>query len=136
MDYVLFAFQAVSLIFAASAVATGAQAVLNPISFSKLFGLPLNTAAVKDQHSQRGLAMSYVSLMGVRQLGTGLILLLFAYQRKWVEAATILAIIGLLVAGTDGAVLYRAGHRRAGLQHAIPGALIAALAGAVVYSSA
>ena len=74
--------------------------------------------------------------MGVRQLATGTILLTFAYQNKWAEMATILAIIGILVAGTDGVYLARAGKTAQAKVHAVPGALIAALAGAVVYSIA
>ena len=75
--------------------------------------------------------------MGIRQLATGIILLTFAYQSKWVEAATILAIIGIVVAGTDGIYLARGGGgSKAGLFHAIPGALIAALACGVIYEIA
>ncbi|DBA86180.1 hypothetical protein WJX77_005830 [Trebouxia sp. C0004] len=73
--------------------------------------------------------------MGVRQLATGIILLIFAQQNKWTEMATILAIIGVVVAGTDGVYLSRAGAGNLGRFHAIPGALIAALAGGVIYSS-
>jgi hypothetical protein len=85
------------------------------------------------QH-HRVLTLSYISLMGVRQFATGIILLTFAYQKKWTEVATILAVIGIIVAGTDGIHLSRAGHRRLGRFHAVPGALIAALAGGFIYS--
>ena len=154
MAYLLLVFQTVSLLFALSAVATGAQAIVDPLGFSKLFGLPLTSTATdaepslngKDDaitsrtttmlHYQYGLTRSYISLMGVRQLATGIILLTFAYQSKWTEMATILAIIGVLVAGTDGIYLSRAGHGALGRFHAIPGIIIAALAAAVVYSNA
>ena len=147
-------FQTVSVIFAISAVATGIQAIVDPIGFSKGFGLALSStiedspgSLIKNEdtitprttailHYHRSLTMSYVSLMGVRQLATGIILLTFAYQRKWTEMATILAVIGIVVAGTDGIYLSRAGSRKLGLFHAIPGALIAILACEVVYSNA
>ena len=48
--------------------------------------------------------------------------------------ATILAIIGILVAGTDGIYLSRSGAEKVARFHAIPGALIAALACGVIYS--
>jgi hypothetical protein len=70
--------------------------------------------------------------MGIRQLGTGITLIVFNYQDKYTEAATVLAIIGVLVAGTDGLFLARAGDVKAGIWHAVPGGLIAALAGAVL----
>jgi len=145
MDYLLPTFKAVSVIFAVSAVGTGAQAILAPVGFSKMFGLPVtskpNSPSTKEHpinpaasvsHLQ-STTTSYISLLGIRQLSTGLILLTFAYQDKWVESATILAIIGVLVAGTDGIYLARSGARSEGRWHAIPGALIAALAAAVVY---
>jgi len=153
MDYLLPTFKTVSVMFAISAVATGAQAVVDPVGFSRFFGLPLsstmtdsvgsltdNNDAVASRptnilHYDRCLTMSYVSLMGVRQLATGIILLIFAHQNKWTEMATILAIIGIVVAGTDGMYLSRAGARKLGRFHAIPGALIAALAGGVIYST-
>ena len=150
MSYLALTFQLVSVIFAISAVVTGVQSLVDPVGFSKFFGLPLtpSTASPIDRdtagtsrttatlQSHRSLAMSYIQLMGVRQLATGLILLTFAYQHKWTEAATVLAIIGVVVAGTDGIFLARAGHRDLGLFHAIPGALIAALAGGFIYSNA
>ena len=153
MDYLLTTFKAVSLIFAIASVITGARAVSDPVGFSTSFGLPLGpstndpavartdnrdpsstTQTVDSYDHHRDMALSYVSLMGVRQLGTGIVLLTFAYQSKWTEVATILAIIGVVVAGTDGYHLAR--HRRQQLAkwHAIPGAVIAALAAAVIYS--
>jgi len=154
MAYLLPIFKIVSVIFAISAVATGVQAIVDPIGFSRVFGLALsstltdsvgslidNEDAVTSRttailHYHRSLTMSYVSLMGVRQLATGIILLTFAYQNKWTEMATILAIIGIVVAGTDGIYLSRAGARHLGRFHAIPGALIAALACGVICSNA
>ncbi len=151
MDYLLPTFKTVSVMFAISAVATGAQAVVDPVGFSRLFGLPLtvinsvgsltgDNGAVTSRptsilHYDRCLTMSYVSLMGVRQLATGIILLIFAHKNNWTEMATILAVIGIVVAGTDGMYLSRAGARKLGWFHAIPGALIAALAGGVIYFS-
>jgi Domain of unknown function (DUF4267) len=147
-------FKTVSMIFAISAVATGAQAIVDPIGFSKSFGLDLSLTATDSvrspidnedaitsrttvtSHDHRSLTMSYVSLMGVRQLATGIILLTFAYQNKWSEMATILSIIGIVVAGTDGIYLSRAGSRKLGLFHAIPGTLIAALAYGFICSNA
>jgi hypothetical protein len=137
MDYLLPTFKTISVIFAISAVATGAQAIVDPLGFSRSFGLPLNSTRTDAvDHYQYSLTMSYISLMGVRQLATGIILLTFAYQNKWTEMANILAIIGIVVAGTDGIYLSRAGARKLGRFHAIPGALIAALAGGVIYSNA
>lgn len=130
MDYLLLVFKFVSVTFALAAVYTGAQATLDPVGFSKSFGLPLNTTSTPRSD---GTTRSWISLMGVRQLATGLTLLIFAYQSKWTEMATILSLIGILVAGTDGFHLSRAGERQEARYHAIPGALIAMLAGAVVY---
>ena len=145
MEFLLATFKTISMIFAVSAVATGAQSIVDPIGFSGVFGLPLTftkTDFIDDDdgttskkavlHHRRRLILSYVSLMGVRQLATGIVLLTFAYQGKWTEMATILAIIGIVVAGTDGVFLSRAGARKLGQFHAIPGALIAALAGGVI----
>lgn len=152
MDIALPFFKIISMIFASSAVITGIVAIVAPVGFSKVFGLPLETTPLNDtgpfsKHRDtddqnglitdsppyRSLAMSYVSLMGVRQLATGLILLTFACQHKWAEVATVLAIIGILVACTDGIYLARVNGKRSGQLHAIPGVVIAALAGVVIY---
>jgi hypothetical protein len=143
-SYSVPAFQIVSMTFAVAAVATGLQALSDPIGFSNTFGLRLmrstegdlskhGSSESPDLHKtrssdQHNVARSYVSLMGVRQLGTGITLLAFGYQRKWNEIATILSIIGILVAGTDGIFLARNGFVKQGQWHAVPGALIAALA--------
>ena len=154
MDFLLPIFKLVSLVFAIAAVATGAQAIADPAGFSKSFGLPPNATPLDSieslighdgaatprttaiLHQVRSVAISYISLMGIRQLATGIILLTFAYQDKWTEMATLLAIIGILVAGTDAVYLARAGATGKAKLHAVPGALIAALAGGVIYSSA
>lgn len=115
-------FEIISVVFAVTAIITGIQAIIDPISFSRSFGLPVAGTSSTD----------YVSLMGVRQLGTGITLLTFAYQRKWREMATILAIIGIVVAGTDGVYLARSGRVNLAMFHAIPGALISLLAAAVL----
>ena len=149
MEYLLATFKTISVMFAVSAVATGAQSIIDPSGFSRVFGLPLNLintdfingddgtpSRTTVLHHRRRLILSYVSLMGVRQLATGIVLLTFAYQGKWTEMATIPAIIGIVVAGTGGVFLSRAGARKLGQLHAIPGELIAALAAGVVYSNA
>ena len=139
MSFVLPTFKVVSVIFAISAVVTGTQALLNPIGFSSSFGLPITV--VRDAHQSKRTAVDdpvilYVSLMGVRQLATGFTLLTFASQQKWAEMATILSILGIAVAGTDGFYLSRSGNNKQARFHAIPGALIALLAGAVVLTEA
>lgn len=142
MDLLSPAFKVVSIVFAFAAVGTGAQAIIDPVGFSKGFGLVLDSTT-RDPTKPRNdhdrvvtLTESYISLMGVRQLATGIILLTFAFQHKWIEIATILAIIGFLVAGTDGIYLSRGGARRLGQVHAIPGAIIALLAVGMLYSEA
>lgn len=129
-----------------AALWTGAKAVVAPIAFSKEFGIQLETTRdrsgpledledppdpklVAAWDRARHAASSYTSLMGVRQLATGNILLTFAFQSKLTEMATILLIIGFLVAGTDSVFLSRAGSRTQGLWHAIPGVGIAVHAG-------
>ena len=142
MNLLLPTFKIVSVAFASSAIVTGAQAIVDPIAFSRLFGMPVTIAKDADKpqstpvshfHNSNGNAIiPYVSLMGVRQLATGITLLTFAYQKKWTEMATILAILGIVVAGTDGIYLSRSGARNLAKLHVIPGALIALLAGATI----
>ncbi|KAF2431480.1 hypothetical protein EJ08DRAFT_610426 [Tothia fuscella] len=144
MNYILPTFKIISIIFALSAVVTGIQSILDPIGFSQFFGLPITppknapnkstskSTTTPSRSPDDNITLSYVSLMGVRQLATGITLLIFAHQNKWTEMATILIILGLLVAGTDGFYLSRSGARGAGIFHAIPGALIALLACGVV----
>ena len=131
--------------FASAAIVTGIQAIMDPIGFSRSFGLPIavvkdaeksnSTAVPYSQNADSNAIISYVSLMGVRQLATGITLLTFAYQRKWTEMATILTILGIIVAGTDGFYLLRFGARNQARFHAIPGALIALLASAVMLAN-
>lgn len=142
MTFVLPTFKVVSVVFAISAVVTGTQAILDPIGFSRSFGLPIPVAKDADKSRSTPRAhkgepgIAYVSLMGVRQLATGITLLMFAYQQKWAEMATILSILGIVVAGTDGIYLSRSGNSKQARFHAIPGALIALLAGAIVVTEA
>ena len=84
MTLLLSTFQAVSLIFALLAVWTGGHALFRPASFASSFGLPLplspsSPASQKERtrtsEVSRRSSKSYVSLMGVRQLATGIILL-------------------------------------------------------------
>jgi len=141
MDYTLLAFKAVSVIFACLALATGTHALWHPLGFAASFGIPLQplpdklSGNINTDRLGGTPATSYVSLMGARQLATGFTLLAFASQGKWTEMAIILVILGLGVATTDGLLLYRAGARKKGLFHALPGVLIALLAGAVLYST-
>lgn len=133
-------FKGVALIFTGSALLTGIQAIVDPVGFSRLFGLPIpsnasnsSTSSTSSSGSDTELTRSYVSLMGVRQLGMGVLLAIFVYDDKWTEVATVLAVIGFVVAGTDGFYLARSGNRTQARWHAIPGAVIALLAiGAVL----
>ena len=146
MDFLLPTFKVVSVVFASASIVTGTQAIVDPIGFSHSFGLPImivkdvdksRTTPISQSNKPNGNPiMSYVSLMGVRQLATGITLLTFAYQRKWTEIATILTILGIIVAGTDGFYLSRFGARNQAKIHAIPGALIALLAGAIILTNA
>lgn len=132
MSSLLPLFQAVSLTFAGLALLTGAHALLAPLPFSRSFGLP--AAPARPGAGPPSHEAAYISLMGVRQLTTGLTLLVFAWQGKWDEVATVLSILGVVVAGTDGVYLTRAGHRGKGLWHAGPGLCIAGLAMGVLWA--
>jgi hypothetical protein len=137
-------FGAVSVIFAVAAVSTGVQAIINPAGFATSFGIPLPRPAPKHAKpfkpratptaEEAATSSAYIALLGARQLGTGITLLVFAYQGKWIESATILTIIGIVVAGMDGYHIARSGSLGGGLFHAIPGALIAALAAATLHA--
>jgi hypothetical protein len=145
-QWLLPTFKAVSVIFASSAVVTGAQAILDPAGFSRVFGLPVDAAHSTEStptpsKPARGKEApspdekhncAYVSLMGIRQLATGITLLTFARQGKWTEMATILVVLGSVVATTDGVFLSRSGSPKQGALHAIPGLLIALLAWATI----
>lgn len=145
MNFLLPTFKIVSITFASSAIVTGTQAIVDPIGFSRSFGLPVTVVKDADKSQSTPISsfdksnsnpiISYVSLMGVRQLATGITLLTFAYQKKWTEMATILTILGIIVAGTDGFYLSRFGARNLAKLHAIPGALIALLAGATILTN-
>lgn len=127
-------FKLVSVTFAFLATLTGLQALLTPVRFAASFGIPITQSepaipakSIAPIHLDA--AQSYVCLMGVRQLATGLILSAFAWQYKWTEMATILAVTGFLVAGTDGYYLaVRANSISKGVYHALPGSLIGSLA--------
>lgn len=135
MPYLLPTFQLVALIFACLSIYTGAQALLAPIAFSRFFGIPIiYVRHVTTDAKANDKAKSYVELMGVRQLATGVVLLVFAWQEKWVEIATILAVLGVLVAGVDGLILASAKKEAKARFHAIPGLCIALLAIAVVFT--
>jgi hypothetical protein len=121
MFSLLLIFKAISIIFALASVATGLQAILYPLHFAKSFGIPLTSPRAPASES-------YISLLGVRQFATALIILTFGYQGKGNEVATILVIIGVVVAGTDGLFIARAGSWGGGAFHAIPGAAISVLA--------
>jgi hypothetical protein len=74
--------------------------------------------------------------MGARQLAQGLTLFAFAYQGNWNAAATILSILGIVVATTDGYFLStKGGDWGKGAFHAIPGLGIAGLSLAVLMRS-
>lgn len=148
MTYILPAFKAFSTIFACLAVATGAQALWDPIGFAASFGIPIHHAprmstgnstdtAIKQGRSDSTVATaapSCVSLIGVRQLATGVTLVTFAWQGRLDEMAVLPFVLGFLVAGTDGLFFYRSRAAAKGLFHAGPGAGIAMLAGAVGFS--
>lgn len=136
MAYLLPIFKSVTVIFSTASIIMGIQALAFPIGFSRTFGLPFNVSSQPDSASSRHhteVTKSYISLMGIRQLGTGLVLSTFALQGKWTEAATMLAIVGVVVAGTDGVFLARSGKVGKGIWHAFPGLVIAGLASAVVW---
>ena len=146
MYFLLPIFKMVSVAFASSAIVTGTQAIVDPIGFSRSFGLPITIVKDADKSQSTPIShfyksngnpiISYVSLMGIRQLAMGITLLTFAYQKKWTEMATILIILGIIVAGTDGFYLSRSGARNLAKVHAIPGALIVLLAGATILTNA
>lgn len=150
MNLVLSVFKTVSLIFGCSAIVTGLSAIINPLGFSRTFGMPIGPAVVSidgdvdgtgsgtpgpDKDAFNSPAASYVSLMGARQLATGLTLTVFYYQGRFTECATILSILGIVVAGTDGIYLFRSGAVAQAKFHAIPGALIALLAAATLWTT-
>jgi len=124
----LLLFKPVALIFAASCVFTGAQALVNPLTFSQLFGIQVP----KDKDTL--LLRSYITLMATRQLATGIILLLLARIGQWIAIAYILMVMGIIVAGMDGVFIAQNGSRKMGIVHAGPGFGIAAMAAAIIYT--
>lgn len=85
MAYLLPILASVTSIFSIAFIMMGIQALLSPIGFSRTFGLPFNITHQPDSPSSRhhiNVTTSYISLMGIRQLATGLILLPFSYQQK------------------------------------------------------
>jgi hypothetical protein len=126
----LLLFKGVSLIFATASVFTGTQAFLDPIAFSKTFGITIP----KDHDTP--LLRSYVTLMATRQLATGLSILLLAKQGHFIAIAYILIVAGIVVAGTDGVFIAKNGSRRMGIVHAGPGFAIASLAALTIWQEA
>jgi hypothetical protein len=123
-------FKAVSLIFATASVFTGAQALLDPIAFSKTFGI-----SIPKQHDTP-LLRSYVMLMATRQLATGISILLLARQGHFIAIAYVLMVAGFIVAGTDGVLIAKMGSRKMGIVHAGPGFVIASIAALVIWQEA
>ncbi|KAK4565653.1 hypothetical protein LTR86_003501 [Recurvomyces mirabilis] len=136
LEYLPPVFTATAVIFAVLSIFTGAQGIFDPVGFATSFGLPLDysnigksfTTASGPEKKSQDTTLSYISLMSVRQLFTGIILGVFAYQNKWTEVATMLAVMGFLVAGTDGVFIYHSGKTKGAVFHALPGAVIAGLA--------
>jgi len=126
----LLVFKGVSIIFATASVFTGTQALLDPIAFSKTFGISIP----KDHDTP--LLRSYVTLMATRQLATGISILLLAKQGHFIAIAYILMIAGAVVAGTDGVFIAKNGSRRMGIVHAGPGFAIASLAALTIWQEA
>ena len=123
-------FKGVSLIFATASVFTGAQALLDPIAFSKTFGI-----SIPKQHDTP-LLRSYITLMAIRQLATGISILLLARQGHFLAIAYILMVAGFVVAGTDGVFIAKNGSRKMGIVHAGPGFVIASIAALVIWQEA
>ena len=123
----LLLFKGVSLIFATASVFTGTQALLDPIAFSKTFGI-----TIPKQHDTP-LLRSYITLMAARQLATGISILLLAKQGHFIAIAYILMVAGIVVAGTDGVFIAKNGSRKMGVVHAGPGFVIASLAALTIW---
>ena len=126
----LLLFKGISLIFATATVFTGAQALLVPIAFSKTFGI-----SIPKQHDTP-LLRSYITLMAIRQLATGISILLLARQGHFLAIAYILMVAGFVVAGTDGVFIAKNGSRKMGIVHAGPGFVIASIAALVIWQEA
>ena len=129
-DLLLLLFKGVSLIFAIASVLTGAQALIDPIAFSKTFGI-----SIPKQHDTP-LLRSYVTLMAARQLATGISVLLLAKQGHFLAIAYILMVAGIVVAGADGIFIAKMGSRKMGIVHAGPGFVIASIAALTIWQGA
>ena len=123
----LLLFKGVSLIFATASVLTGTQALLDPIAFSKTFGITI------PKQRDTPLLRSYVTLMAARQFATGISILLLAKQGHFIAIAYILMVAGIVVAGTDGVFIAKNGSRKMGVVHAGPGFVIASLAALTIW---
>ncbi|GAB7328583.1 hypothetical protein MBLNU13_g00531t1 [Cladosporium sp. NU13] len=126
----LLLFKGVSVIFAIASVFTGTQALLDPVAFSKTFGIK-----IPKQHDTP-LLRSYITLMATRQLATGISILLLAKQGHFTAIAYILMVAGIVVAGTDGVFIAKNGSRKMGIVHAGPGFAIASLAALTIWQEA
>ena len=126
----LLLFKGVSLIFATASVFTGTQALLDPIAFSKTFGITIP----KDHDTP--LLRSYITLMATRQLATGISILLLAKQGHFIAIAYILMVAGIVVAGPDGLFIAEYGSWKMGIVHAGPGFAIASLAALTIWQEA
>jgi hypothetical protein len=121
-------FKGVSIIFGVASAVTGAQALLDPIAFSRTFGI-----TISKEHDTP-LLRSYITLMAARSLATGISVLLLARQGHFIAIAYILMVAGVVVAGTDGVQIAQMGSRRNGIVHAGPGLAIAALAARTIWT--
>ena len=123
----LLVFKPISIIFGLMTTVGGIQALLNPIAFSKTFGI------IVSKESDTPMLRSYITLMSTRSLATGFSILLLGRVGHWVSVAYVLMVAGVVVAGTDGAFIAKHGSTRMGLVHAGPGFVIAAVAAAVIW---
>jgi hypothetical protein len=123
----LLVFKGIALIFGVSTVATGIQALLNPIAFSQTFGITVP----KDKDTP--ILRSYITLMATRQLATGASVLLLARAGHFVSIAYMLMVAGVIVAGTDGVFIAKNGSTKMGVVHAGPGFVIAGIAAVTIW---
>ncbi|KAF7930236.1 hypothetical protein EAE99_004429 [Botrytis elliptica] len=123
----LLLFKSISIIFGVSTVITGIQALLNPITFSKTFGITV------PKEKDTPILRSYITLMATRQLATGTSILLLARIEHYISIAYILMVAGIIVAGTDGVFIAKNGSVKMGIVHAGPGFVIAVVAAATIW---
>lgn len=124
----LLIFKPTAFIFSIASIFTGLQSLFRPLHFSRLFGIPI----VPSQTTP--LLLDYISLMGSRQLSTGLATALLLLRGNDVGAGYVLMVAGVVVAGWDGVIIARNGSTRMGIVHAGPGFVIAAIAAGVVWT--